>query len=699
MNRSPEWVAPAARSPATFAPASLQAQTQAHTARFKFRRRQAAASAQRIAAGQGLKHRFNAAVNSISSGTALRDQSETSVEAPPFDAGLHIETTTIVFADVVESVRLIEQDETANVIRIRSLLQRLAEVVAPAHQGTLLERRGDGLLLKFAEPRNAAACALEIHAHAASASLGRSAEDTVALRIGMHCAEVIIDDSAVYGRGINLAARVTTLAGPGETVVSATVRDRLTHPIDGDLRDLGECYLKNLVEPVRAYQLQPVDRAMAGAGAGSATAAALAAALDLGWATLAAPNLPAADATGSAHCVTIAVLPLATPQAHAGADAPVGADVFVDQLTASLSQSPLLRVISSMSANAFRGRRTAQTAAGHLLSAHYVLAGRCDENGGRMAAQLELVHCGSGEVVWAQVFLCSPNDVLSTSSDVIARAVAEVMAALTRTELTIAHGRPLPNLAAHTLYLSAVTLLHRFSRTDFERAHLMLQTLRERAPRNAAPAAWLARWHVFKIVQGWSADNRRDGAQASDYAQRALDHDPKSSLALAMAGSVEAGVNRDMAAARNYYDLSLASNPNEPLAWLLKGVAHGFMGEAAAALDSSERSLALTPLDPLRFYYDSLSSSAASAAQSYPRAIELAERAIRANCMHGSAYRTLAVAQVMVDAVDDARETIRRLLAVEPASSVRQFLARAAVNSEQNQRFARALATAGLPMG
>jgi tetratricopeptide (TPR) repeat protein len=161
---------------------------------------------------------------------------------------------------------------------------------------------------------------------------------------------------------------------------------------------------------------------------------------------------------------------------------------------------------------------------------------------------------------------------------------------------------------------------------------------------------------------------------------------------------VEAGVNRDMGAARSYYDQALASNPNEPLAWLLKGVAHGFIGDASAALEASERSLQLTPLDPLRFYYDSLSSAAAMGAQEFPRAIDLAKRAIRANCMHGSAYRTLAIAQVMVNALDDARETVKRLLAVEPNSSVRQFLARAAVDSEQNQRFGRALEEAGLPL-
>ena len=592
--------------------------------------------------------------------------------APHFDDELQTETTTLLFADVVESVRLIEQNEAENVQRIRSLLKHLAQVTVPAHQGVVLERRGDGLLIRFADPRCAAACALALHRQAADANAGSRSADTIALRVGIHNAEVMVDEGAIYGRGINVAARVTTLAGPGQTVLSDTVRDRLTDTLDGELHDLGECFLKNVADPVRAYRLQAVSVAAAHP-----------------------PALPAGVNTAPEHRATLAVLPLV----RRGADPLVlgGADVFVDQLTSVLSQSPMLRVISRLSTDAFRGRDTERTAAGATLGADYVLGGRCDEGEGRLDAHLELVHRASGQVVWEQAFACPKTDLLGTDSDVLARAVAAVMDALTQTELKVAHGRPLPNLAAHTLYLSAVTLLHRFSRTDFDRARLMLEALRERAPRNAAPAAWLARWHVFRIVQGWSSDVRRDGAQASDFAQRALDHDPKSSLALAMAGSVQAGVNRDMSAARGYYDQALSSNPNEPLAWLLKGVAHGFLGEATAALDSSEKSLVLTPLDPLRFYYESLSAAAAMGAQNYRGAILLAQSAIRANCMHGSAYRALAVSQVMLGEVDAAKETVRRLLAVEPSSSVRQFMARAAVDSEQNQRFGRALASVGLP--
>ncbi len=594
------------------------------------------------------------------------------VTAPSFDAELHIETTTIMFADVVESVRLIEQNETANVIRIRSLLKSLATTVIPAHQGTVIERRGDGLLVKFSDARASAACALVLHREAELINIDIATDDVIALRVGIHSAEVMADGDAIYGQGINLAARIASIAGPGETVISSSLRDQLTHRVDGELRDLGECFLKNVSEAVRAYQLCP---------------------LAVIPATEKIAPLPIEDL--SKHCTILAVLPLVATRNSSRALG--SADVFVDQVLSVLSQCPVLRVISRLSTNAYRGRDIRSVAAGASVSAHYVVGGSYDDDGASLTMRLELVHCGSGEVIWEHAMRATHAEVLNSDSDIVCGVASRVLDALTRTELTIAHGRPLPNLAAHTLYLSAVTFLHRFSRTDFDRARQMLDALRERAPRNAAPAAWLARWHVFRIVQGWSTDVRRDGSQAGDYAKRALDHDPKSSLALVMAGSVEAGVNRDMNTARDYYDKALICNPNEPLAWLLKSVAHGFMGEAREALTSSETSLQLSPLDPLRFYYDSLSSAAAMGAQEYSRAIALAQRAIRSNCMHGSAYRTLAIAQVMMGDSDSARDTVRRLLAVEPSSTVAQFRARSAVQSDQNAKFATALASAGLP--
>jgi len=170
---------------------------------------------------------------------------------------LYYTARTVVFADVVESVRLIQRDEIAAARRMRGLLLEAAEEIVPRNHGHLLQRLGDGLMLDFTHPRDAAACARALHQRCAELSANLAPEDRLLLRVGIHAADILTDDVAFYGHGVNVASRLAGLAGPGETVISAAARDALTAGLDGDIEDLGSCHLKNIAAPMRAYRLGP----------------------------------------------------------------------------------------------------------------------------------------------------------------------------------------------------------------------------------------------------------------------------------------------------------------------------------------------------------------------------------------------------------------------------------------------------------
>ena len=106
-------------------------------------------------------------------------------------------------------------------------------------------------MIAFTDARCAAACAGALHERAAAMAEGIAAADRILLRIGMHAADVLTDGVAFYGHGVNLAARIATLAGPGDTVISAGVRGQLTSGVDGDIVDMGECHLKHIEAPLR----------------------------------------------------------------------------------------------------------------------------------------------------------------------------------------------------------------------------------------------------------------------------------------------------------------------------------------------------------------------------------------------------------------------------------------------------------------
>ena len=124
---------------------------------------------------------------------------------------------------------------------------------------------------------------------------------------------------------------------------------------------------------------------------------------------------------------------------------------------------------------------------------------------------------------------------------------------------------------------------------------------------------------------------------------------------------------------------------------------HTFKGEGGDALAASDKALALSPLDPLRYYYHSLGASAAVAAGAYERAIELARSSLRANRTHTSTYRALAMAQALSGRVDDARATARQLLEFEPDFTIRRFLQRSPSGKTPPEHYAQKPAARGHP--
>jgi tetratricopeptide (TPR) repeat protein len=217
-------------------------------------------------------------------------------------------------------------------------------------------------------------------------------------------------------------------------------------------------------------------------------------------------------------------------------------------------------------------------------------------------------------------------------------------------------------------------------------------------PRHPIPHAWLAEWHVLRVQQGWAAEPGHEALLALDCTRRSLDADPNCSLALAIDGFANTNLLKRFDVAEERYDLALRVNPNEALAWLLKGTLHAFRGEGLEAMEYTEQARRLSPLDPLRYFYDSLAATAALSAGRYERAIELAGSSLRLNRTHTSTWRALAIAQVQLDRLDDARKTVKQLLALEPGLTVKAYQERSPSSSFATGKvWSDALRRAGVP--
>ena len=570
--------------------------------------------------------------------------------------------------DVVESVRLIEQDEKGTISRWLSLIDHIESQVLGACHGRLVKSLGDGLLIEFDDVRSAVSAAFEILAASEHANTGLDPTQQILLRMGIEASNIMVEDRDVFGHGVNLAARLATLAGPGEIVASAQAREALTPDLDADVEDLGDCFLKHVQRPVRAYRIGlPGERPVI------------------------KPSIPLGKLLP-----TVAVIPFTGH--YATAEHLVLGEILAEEVIGALSRSPEVNVISRLSTTAFRERIITLEEVRTHLNTNYVLSGRYRVNDGNVVLNVELADSKSGQVVWADRLTDKVSGLLAGDQEFIGHIVQNIGAAVLSRELRRAQSHALPTLKSYTLLMAAIALMHRLSLNDFEESRKLLETLIDRASRQSVPYAWLAKWHVLRVQQGWSDNPEKDGKLALDCTKRALDVDPDSSLALAIDGFAHTNLLKKLDVAEDRYDQAIQSNPNDSLAWLLKGTLHAFTGDGEKAVEFTQRALRLTPLDPHRYFYDSLAATALLAAHQFEDALELARRSLRANRIHTSTLRAVTVAQWQLGLEDEARETARELRQLEPGLTVSGWLGRSpSADYGIGREWADVLLKAGIP--
>lgn len=582
-------------------------------------------------------------------------------------ATLRYRDCTVVFADIVDSGRLMEADEPAAVRSMRRLFAHVETTLLPRYGAALIEQRGDSVLLACDELQMAVDCGFAMMDIAQQAGF--------VLRVGMHRASVLTDERLLFGHGVNVAARIAAAAPPGEIQVSESIVTALHASSAYDSEDLGLRLLKNVRDPLRLFRLTRAN--------GEALRSSL------------PPETLRLQPT-------VAVLPLRLVDGVTGDVSPrlgVG-DVITDLLVGTLSRSAAIHVISRLSSQVFRSRTTDLAQAAAALGADIVVSGDVLQRGETLQLQVQITELPSGRVIGMASSKGPLSAALHHDSPLVAEIAVGISDALFRTAMETAGTTPLPNLRSHTLLIAAINLLYRLSPSDFERARQALDTLNERSPRHPVPLAWLARWHLFRVVQGWSQDRNADGQAAYTYAQRALELDPGSALALTMLGNVHTSYLRQLDAAEALYDRALAINPNEPLAWLQRGNCLSFRGQGSEALAQTQRAVQLSPLDPARHFFQSLLASAALSAGQYARAVHAARTSLKLNADHVSSHRVLTIALALQGDLDQARRAAQRLLAHEPDLTVAAFVARSPGRaSGLAQRFGEALRSAGVPAG
>lgn len=562
---------------------------------------------------------------------------------PPFQAH-----KVVMVVDLVESVRLMATDEEAVVIRWSAFMTNAAQRVIPQHKGRLVKSLGDGLLAEFDDPVDAVRTAMELHAFFVQCNKTRTTDQQLHLRIGINASHLYVGEHDVYGHGVNLAARLATLGEAGETVVSAPVRDGIVDGMDGEIEDMGESYLKHWPEPVRTWRVHPVRNGQPR------------------WRPE-KRETPTCDFRPS-----IAIIPF-----DARTPSPtyfVIGELIADGVIAQLARSQNIRVIARLSTTVFRDRRTTPGEINARLTATFVLCGSYVMAGNKVLISAELVDTRLGEVVWAERISGDMIDLMQVRSELIHQLSTACAHALINAEVKRSMLLPLPQLDSNTLMLGGITLMHRSTPRDLQRSQQLLEAVAERNKRVAAPWAWLAKWHVMRVVQGLSTDPANEFHRAISLADRALDLEPSSTLAMSIKGHALCHLGNDVDGSRRLLLEATQINPNDSIAWLYAGFCSAMWGKPSDALVQSEQAMHLSPLDPQFFYFQMLNANSLLAAQQHDQAIAMCRSSLRSNRYYLPTLRAMMVAQFESGEWEGARETFVQLRTRQPNFTVASYL-------------------------
>lgn len=577
----------------------------------------------------------------------------------------------IVVVDVVESVRLMQSFESDVIDRWRRFVSDARRDLLPAHAGRLVKHLGDGMLLQFGRVPQAVAAVRGLHERIGSFNLDRLPEAWLQLRAGVHWCDVVADDLDVYGTGVNMAARLATLAAPGGTVLSADARAELLDGFDPEFEDLGECYVRNLVQPLRAYR-----------------------SVDAGF----KPTHRLAATSGDLDISpTVLVMPL--DLVDQDPELAVLRRVMLVEVERVLARRPHWRVLSALSSAglADRGLPLAALCAG--TGATHVVSGSLKRSAtSSCIAVWRLSEARSGDVLWEDSDTSVVSTLVGHETTVYERIGRAIERAVFETELIRGSGTMLPNLPGYSLLVSSISLMHRLSTGDFQAAGGALEQLTWRHPRSPAAHAWRAKWHLLRILQVWSEDPARDASLAKESLRTALDREPGHALALALDGHLRVMFDGDLAGAQTRLEEALAANPSEALAWLFLSNVHAGRDDGPAAVTAVDRAIACSPLDPLGYFFDTFAAVACIAADRFDEAIAHAQRSLRRNALHLPGLMQLIVAQALAGRIEDARTSARRYLSLRPGASVQRYVQmNACFGPVRMHRTATAMLEAGIP--
>jgi TolB-like protein/class 3 adenylate cyclase/Tfp pilus assembly protein PilF len=579
----------------------------------------------------------------------------------------------ILAADVVGYSRLMGADEEGTLSQLKNHRRELIDAKIAEHKGRIVKTTGDGMLVQFASVIDAVRCAVEIQQGMAERNADVPMERRIEFRAGINVGDVIIDGDDIYGDGVNVAARLESLADPGGICISRKVHEEVRDKLHLSFEDAGERELKNIVRPIRVYRIQV--------------------------GTVEHKAFSPSHGTAPRERLSIMVLPFANFSSDPEQE--FFADGIVDDLTTDLSRISGSFVIARNTAFTYKGKSVDAIQVGRDLGVLYLLEGSVRRLGNQVRVNVQLIDARTGGHIWAERFDGTVTDLFALHEQVTAKLARTLHLNLVEAAARSAAQQTDPEAVDLVLRGRAAALRPR-TRDNALKARAYFEQALKLAPDSAEAKIGLAEVLSGMALSLISESRSADLGQADQLITRALADSPGSAWAHFVKGEILRGRRRPDEAVREYQE-AIALDHNYVPAVANLGFAKILIGEPQESVPLIEQAIRMSPHDPLLAIWHSRIGLAELFVGRFDQAVAAFERSRGLNPSLPWCHFYLASVYGLMGKLDDARASLAeaQLLSIELMSIANyksiSHMAQPAVQALREATLVRGLRLAGLP--
>jgi adenylate cyclase len=538
-------------------------------------------------------------------------------------------------------------ENEAETVKTLTAYRKIMGELIQQHRGRVVDSPGDNLLAEFASVVDAVQCSVaaqnEFKARNAELPENRRME----FRIGVNLGDVIEEGGRIYGDGVNIAARIESLAEGGGICISGTVYEHIENKLPLKYDYLGEHAVKNITKPVRVYSVPMEYRSLP---------------LRVEVSSTNRMDFPLPEKP------SIAVLPF--DNLSGDPDQEYLADGMTENIITVLSNVPAMFVIARNSTFTYKGKAVKVQKVAEDLGVQYVLEGSVQKSGSRVRVTAQLIDAIKGHHLWADRYDRDLQDVFALQDEITLKILTALQVKLTHGQEAQMH-ESTDNLEAWRHFVRAIDFFERFTKEDNTKAQEFFKRAVELDSKYAAAWTMLGWTYWIDASYGFSESPKECFKQAVTIAQKALELDKANPDVHSLLGGIHLYQGQHEQAVSEGKK-AIAFRPNDACNLALLAQTLSYSGRSEEAIRLMERAMRLNPYYP-EWYLGILGQSYRLAGR-YEQAIatynELLERRRKTGGTNIQSHLGLTLTYMKIGKEDEARDHVAELLRIDPTFSL-----------------------------